>query len=48
MDQLRAAGYDDVDDFFMGLSKENSSVYGWFGHQNEISKNITVKGEEYT
>ena len=46
MDQLRAAGYDDVDDFFMGKSKENSSVYGWVGHQKETLKNMTVKGEE--
>ena len=45
IDKLHASGYEGVDSFFLGHWKENSSVYGWFGHQKEAPENITIKGK---
>ena len=45
LDQLKAAGYNSVWQYFQGVSRFNRSVFGWAGHTENGSIGEGVKGE---
>ena len=45
LDQLKAAGYNSVWQYFQGVSRFNRSVFGWAGHTVNGSIGAGVKGE---
>ena len=43
-ERYRKLGYDTDDDFFLGKSRFNESVYGWKGHHEDGSTLASVEG----
>jgi hypothetical protein len=46
-DELFDAGYLNTAYYFRGISRFNSSFFGWTGHQNHNTRNFKFEGKRY-